>query len=164
MNWETKIPLIFWHISEHCTIKHPVSFRTQNVLVSLILKPVCQNDRLWNVPLYDVKMWLNTAFAEKDQHLLLYRCLFSPAHQFVHVVWITRETNAGLHRNQMIKMSPKTTRHCAVPSCGKTLHCLPSDPNIRKEWYFIFNEVLDRVNKNTFVYKQGIICGIFRKI
>uniref|UniRef100_A0A673GND3 THAP-type domain-containing protein n=1 Tax=Sinocyclocheilus rhinocerous TaxID=307959 RepID=A0A673GND3_9TELE len=35
--------------------------------------------------------------------------------------------------------------------CGKTqsLHCLPSDPNIRKEWMnFIFNAVPDRVSKN----------------
>ncbi len=30
MNWETKIPLMFWHIRSHFTLKHPVSFRTQN--------------------------------------------------------------------------------------------------------------------------------------
>ncbi len=58
----------------------------------------------------------------------------------------------------------------------QSLHCLPSDPNIRKEWMnFIFNEDPDRVSKNLvlhftsfycgFVYKQGTIqCKIFRKI
>uniref|UniRef100_A0A8C1PVL2 THAP-type domain-containing protein n=1 Tax=Cyprinus carpio TaxID=7962 RepID=A0A8C1PVL2_CYPCA len=51
----------------------------------------------------------------------------------------------------MIKMAPKTTRCCSVPSCGKTqsLHCLPSDPNIRKEWMnFIFNVDPDSISKN----------------
>uniref|UniRef100_A0A673KGT1 THAP-type domain-containing protein n=1 Tax=Sinocyclocheilus rhinocerous TaxID=307959 RepID=A0A673KGT1_9TELE len=41
--------------------------------------------------------------------------------------------------------------NCAVPSCGKkqSLHCLPSDPNIRKEWMnLIFNEDPDLVGKN----------------
>ncbi len=62
-----------------------------------------------------------------------------------------RGEHAGLCRNQMLKMAPKTTGCCTVPSCGKTtsLHCLPSDPNVRKEWMsFIFNEVSDHVSKN----------------
>ncbi len=48
-------------------------------------------------------------------------------------------------------MAQKTTRCCAVPSCGKIqcLHCLSSDPNIRKEWMnFIFKEVPDGICKN----------------
>ncbi len=45
-----------------------------------------KNDRLWNVPLYDVIVWLNTSSAEDDQRLLLHHCLFSPAHRFMHVV------------------------------------------------------------------------------
>ncbi len=57
------------------------------------------------------------------------------------------------------------------------LHCLPSDPNVRKEWMnFMFNEVPDRVSKNsvlcsfhfaadlfTFTNKT-IWCRIFRRI
>ncbi len=36
MNWEIKIPLIFWYIRGHCAIKkHYVCFRIQNVHVSL---------------------------------------------------------------------------------------------------------------------------------
>ncbi len=42
--------------------------------------------------------------------------------------------NTGLHGNQMIKMSLKTTRLCAVPSCEKNVFALlPSDPDVRKE-------------------------------
>lgn len=51
-------------------------------------------------------------------------------------------------------MPPRITRRCAVPSCGKTqsLHGLPSDPNLRKQWVnFIFNEVPDRIIKSLFV-------------
>ncbi len=50
----------------------------------------------------------------------------------------------------------KTTRCCAVQSCEKrSLHCILSDPNVRKErMNFIFNEVPDNVSKNLgpFVY------------
>ncbi len=36
-----------------------------------------------------------------------------------------------------------------MPSCVKTLHYLPSDPNVRKEWMnFIFNEDPDCINNN----------------
>ncbi len=95
-------------------------------------------------------MWLNTASAEEDQHLLLHYCLFSPAHRFTHIVWIMREVNAGLCRNQTIKML--RIQQDAVESQvveKQSLHCLPSDPNIRKEWMnFIFNEVPDRISKN----------------
>uniref|UniRef100_A0A671QRP2 Ig-like domain-containing protein n=1 Tax=Sinocyclocheilus anshuiensis TaxID=1608454 RepID=A0A671QRP2_9TELE len=35
----------------------------------LILKPICQNDSLWNVALYDVIVWISTASAEEDQRL-----------------------------------------------------------------------------------------------
>ncbi len=42
------------------------------------MKAVCQNDRLWNVLLYDVIVWINPASAEDQQH----HCLFSPAHHF----------------------------------------------------------------------------------
>uniref|UniRef100_A0A673LBJ8 THAP-type domain-containing protein n=1 Tax=Sinocyclocheilus rhinocerous TaxID=307959 RepID=A0A673LBJ8_9TELE len=51
-------------------------------------------------------------------------------------------------------MAPKITRRCAVPNCRQTqsLHNLPSDPNIRKEWIsFIFNEVLDHISKRLVV-------------
>uniref|UniRef100_A0A673JTC3 THAP-type domain-containing protein n=1 Tax=Sinocyclocheilus rhinocerous TaxID=307959 RepID=A0A673JTC3_9TELE len=44
-----------------------------------------------------------------------------------------------------------TRKCCSVPSCGEkqSLHCFPSDPNIRKEWMnFIFNEDPDRLSKN----------------
>ncbi len=50
-----------------------------------------------------------------------------------------------------IKMALKT-RRCTVPSCGKkqSLYCLPSGPNIRKDWMnFIFNEDPDHVSKNS---------------
>ncbi len=90
---------------------------------------------------YNVIVRLNTASAE-DQRLLLHCCLFSPAHQFANVVF-TREANAGLCRNQTIKMASKTTRraHCQAVE-KQSVHCLPSDPNVRKEWInFIFNEV-----------------------
>ncbi len=62
-----------------------------------------------------------------------------------------KEANAGLQRNQPIKMALKTIRHCSVWSCEKlSLQCLPSDPNIRKEWInFIFNEDPDRISKNS---------------
>ncbi len=127
-----------------------------------------KNDRLWNVSLYDVIVWINTASAEEDQRLLLHRCLFSPAPRFAHVVQI-REANVGLRTYQTIKITPNTKRSCAVSICGKTqhLHRLPSDLNVRKEWMnFIFNEVSDHVSKNlvlcsfyrVFVYKQ---CTMF---
>ncbi len=45
----------------------------------------------WNVPLYDVLVWLNTASTE-DQRLLLHRYPFSPAHRFPHVVGKCRST------------------------------------------------------------------------
>ncbi len=90
------------------------------------MKAVCQNDSLWNVQLYDVIVWISTASAEEDQHLLPHRCLFSPTHKFAHVVF-TRGERAGLLRNQTIKMALNTTRGCAVQSCGKkTVFVLPS--------------------------------------
>ncbi len=87
------LPLIF------CLIK----------VLQLILMPICQNDRLLNVPLYDVIVWLNPASAEQDQ--CQHHWLLSPAHWFVHVMFM-REANAGLRRNQMIKMAPNTRRRC----------------------------------------------------
>ncbi len=50
----------------------------------------------------------------------------------------------------MIKMALNTTRRCAVPSLWKkqSLHLLPSDPNVRKEWMNFINEVPDCVSKN----------------
>ncbi len=51
---------------------------------------------LYNIKLYTVIEWLNTASAEEDQRLLLHRCLFSPTHQFAHVVF-TRESNAQVY-------------------------------------------------------------------
>ncbi len=41
MNWETNIPLICWHKGGHCTIKHLVSFRTQNIFL-VCLKAACK--------------------------------------------------------------------------------------------------------------------------
>ncbi len=38
---------------------------------------------------------------------------------------------------------------CSAKLWKQSMHCLPSDPNVRKEWMtFIFNEVPDRVSKN----------------
>ncbi len=50
----------------------------QNFLISLtFLKAACQNDRLWNVQLYDVIVWINSGSTEEDQHLLLHRSLLA---------------------------------------------------------------------------------------
>ncbi len=44
----------------------------------------------------------------------------------------------------------------------KKLHCLPSDPNVRKEWMnFIFNELTDRVNKNLFLFSHHFTADSF---
>ncbi len=67
-------------------------------------------------------MWISTASAE-DKRLLLHHCLFSPAHQFVHVVFRRGEHRSTQKPND--KDAPKTTRCCAVPSCGKTVFALP---------------------------------------
>ncbi len=51
-----------------------------------------------------------------------------------------------------------------MPNCGKTqsLHCLPSDPNVRKEWMnFIFNEVPDRVSKNSVLCSFHFTADLF---
>ncbi|XP_065146034.1 uncharacterized protein [Paramisgurnus dabryanus] len=48
-------------------------------------------------------------------------------------------------------MPLKIAKVCAVPGCGRTqsLHSLPSEPNIRKEWLkFVYNEVPARVGKS----------------
>ncbi|KAI2667643.1 Phosphatidate phosphatase LPIN2 [Labeo rohita] len=100
-----------------------------------ILKPVCQNDGLWNVPLYDVIAWLNPASAE-EQHLLLHHCLFSPAHRFAHVVrlyqltWLPprfplRVTYFGLEAItgkvrtwMMIRWTPRTLLIPLLPAPG----------------------------------------------
>ncbi len=81
MNWEIKIPLIFWNFGGHCAIK---SFRIQNFLISLKTVYIEANMqklplRFWNVALYDVIV-LNAASTEEDQCPLLHHCLFSPAH------------------------------------------------------------------------------------
>ncbi len=52
-------------------------------------------------------MWLNTASAEEDQHLLLHHCLFSPANRFVHVVGKWQEHKSMQNPND--KDAPKTT-------------------------------------------------------
>ncbi len=62
-----------------------------------------------------------------------------------------REANAGLRRNQMIKITPKTTRRCAVPNCGKTVFASPSfwsQALGKSERTLFFNVDLDRVSKN----------------
>ncbi len=93
---------------------------------------------------------VNTASTVKDQRPLLHHCLFSPTHRFAHVVWIMKETNAGLRRNQTIKMAQKTTK-CSA-KLWQSLHCLPFDSNIRKQWMnFIFKEVPDCVSENLFL-------------
>ncbi len=58
------------------------------------------------MPLCDVIVWINTTSTE-DQRLLLHRCLFSPAYWFVHLVYITKEANAGLCRNQKKRLPKK---------------------------------------------------------
>ncbi len=79
-----------------------------------------------NVPLFKVIVWLNAASAEKDQHLLLHRCLFSPAHQFVHMVgkWQERQTQRSTQK--------------------------PNDKLYLMN--FIFKEVPDRVSKNSVLW------------
>ncbi len=45
-------------------------------------------------------------------------------------------------------------RRRLTPACGKTqsLHCLPSDPNISKEWInLLLNEVPEHISKNLFL-------------
>ncbi len=64
-----------------------------------------------------------------------------------------------------------------MPNSGKNsiLHCLPSDPNVRKEWMnFMFNEVPDRVSQELgplFIHfaadlftNNTIWCRIFRRL
>ncbi len=135
ITWEIKIPLIFWHIRGHCTIKTSCKFQNSKLV---ILKSVYIEA---NLPKRQrvkcVTLWRNGVpppASMPDQRLLLHHWLLSPAHWFTHVE-ITRETNAGLRINQTIKMALKTRRCSAVPSCGKTqsLNRLPSDPNIKKE-------------------------------
>ncbi len=48
---------------------------------------VCQNNRI---------VCLNTTSTKEDQCLLQHHCLFSPAHQFAHVVF-PREENAQVY-------------------------------------------------------------------
>ncbi len=67
-------------------------------------------------PFYDGIVWLNTASAEEDLRLLRRCCLFSPTHQ--------QERQTQVYK--MINIAPKTTRPCAVPSCGETVFALPS--------------------------------------
>ncbi len=78
---------------------------------------------LCNVRLYDVIVWISTASIE-DKLLLLHHCLFSPAHQFVHIVFTRGEHKSTQKPNN--KDAPKTTRCCAVPNCGNTTFALPS--------------------------------------
>ncbi len=53
-------------------------------------------------------------------------------------------------------------RCCAVQSCEKcSLHCILSDPNVRKErMNFIFNEVPDNVSKNLGPFVHFILLWI----
>lgn len=62
-------------------------------------------------------------------------------------------------------MTLKTTRRCAVPSCGKTqsLHCLPPDPNIRKEWMNFILNVPVHVSKNLAQFDTGFSERLKRK-
>ncbi len=64
-------------------------------LKQLILKVVCQNDRLWNLPLNDVIVELNSASAE-DQRLLLHRYLFNPAHWFYNATCLAPPTDSTM--------------------------------------------------------------------
>ncbi len=53
--------------------KHPVSFRTQNFVVSLktaYIEGSLPNDSFCNVPLYDVIEWISTASTDLDQRQL----------------------------------------------------------------------------------------------
>ncbi len=57
----------------------------------------------------------------------------------------------------MIKMALNTGRCCAVPSCGKkkrSLHCLSSDANIRKEWinFILIKFQTTSVSKKKIIY------------
>ncbi len=58
----------------------------------------------------------------------------------------------------------KMARCCSLPSCGKTqsLHCLSSDPSIRKEWIsFFFYEVPDHVSKNLVLCSLNFTTDLF---
>ncbi len=127
------------------------------------MKPVCQNGSLCNVTLYDVIVWLNNSSAEEYQRLLLHRCLFSPAHRFAHVVF-TREANVQVYAETKRKDGSKDNKTLCSTKLWKKqyLHCLPSDPNVRKEWMnFIFNEVPDHVRKNSVLCSLHFTVDLF---
>ncbi len=134
-----------------------------------------QNNSLWNDPLYDVIVWLNTATAEEDKRLLLHHCLVQPAHWFTHNVY-ERSERTDLHGNQTKKMPPNTTRQVCQVVEKTVFALLPSDSSVRKEWMnFILSEDPDHISKNSalcllhftpdsFTNKAQFDAGFFRKI
>ncbi len=113
--------MIFDLLTGYCTIKHPVSLRTWNFLVSLktaLLKAVCQNDSYLNVILWCT---VNTASAEDDQHLLLHRCLFSPAHRLAHVVFYERRTHRSTPKQNDKDRSEDNKTQCSAKLWNNSL-------------------------------------------
>ncbi len=79
---------------------------------SLYWRQSAKKDSFWNVLLYDVIVWISTASTEDHQH----HCLFSPAHRFTQTCSSMQKPND--------KDALKTTRLCAVSSCGKNSVCI----------------------------------------
>ncbi len=86
---------------------------------------------MWNVPLYDVIVWLNNS--TEDQRLLLHRCLFSPAHPFTYVV------------------NEKSGKRKSMQKPNLELYLMN----------FIFNEDPDRISKNLVLCSLHFTADLF---
>ncbi len=140
MNLETKTPLIFWHIRGHCTIKTPCKFKNSNFLVSP--KTAYIEGSLPKPQLVHCStLWHNSV----DKHRLC-RSSFSacfyitaclgPAHRFAPVVFTRRKTCRSTKKSNDKDGSEYRKMLCSAKLWEKkrSLHCLSSDANIRKEW------------------------------
>ncbi len=96
MNLEIKIPLIFWCIRGHCTIKTFCNFQNSKLSCKakkkLILKPICQDDRLW-IGMADTKLTFRHGVEIPKRRC--FETLLQSVIRNTHVTWLRRIKASG---------------------------------------------------------------------
>ncbi len=98
--------------------------------------------------LYSTLQWCGEAPPPQEKIITAY---LTPAHRFTHSVYERRACSSTQKQNNKDAIEDNKILCLAKLWKNLFLHCLPSDPNIRKEWMnFIFNEAPDCITNSVF--------------
>ncbi len=137
--------------------------RTWNFLVSL--KTACIEGSLPKRQLFECSiLWctsVNTASAEDDQHLLLHRCLFSPAHRFSTCSVYERRTRRSTPKQNDKDRSEDNKTQCSAKLWNNSL-CIAFllIPALGKSGWTVFLMKIQTESIRTWSFVQFILLCI----